>query len=472
MSHQQFLKIENPGVAPVEGFTLLGVSTTRYAGSSGTTGQFGSGFKHAINLFLQQDLKPTVFCGNLRLDYYTELLEVDDGLFQKGFHQVCVQLSGKDEDGAQVKRKEKLGWVLENGELDWTDLSMACREFVSNAFDRSFRQTGDYSSATFEIVNWNQVRAKSGTTRIYLPLTEDVAVFYSSLSKRFLFASTNAEVPVGLLSKDVNRHITGTMGPVIFRKGVRVREMEYADDPSLFDYNFGDDVKIDESRNMSDYTVTDHACKLIAKATKAQKKLILEALDSGKNYWEFTALNSKYYLSYYLDAEDKQEWKEVYEDTLGKKVPCSSGMEVMLLLNKHYSGFVVPEAWYGFLAECGITNSSNKLSKEEKEGTEVLDADEVVENVFDLIWGFLVFWGYTCGKEKPALKVFRKMENERKTKGYYRDNTVFINSEIIGSVDMTMTLWEELAHHCTGAEDFSRPFQEFLLKIMSERIYI
>ena len=45
-----FLCIQNPGVAPVEGFTLLGVSTTRDCGVEGTIGQFGSGNKHAINV--------------------------------------------------------------------------------------------------------------------------------------------------------------------------------------------------------------------------------------------------------------------------------------------------------------------------------------------------------------------------------------------------------------------------------------
>ena len=45
-----FLRIQNPGVAPVEGFTLLGVSTTRDCGVEGAIGQFGSGNKHAINV--------------------------------------------------------------------------------------------------------------------------------------------------------------------------------------------------------------------------------------------------------------------------------------------------------------------------------------------------------------------------------------------------------------------------------------
>ena len=52
-----FLCVQNPGVAPVEGFTLLGVSTTRDCGVDGAIGQFGSGNKHAINVLLRAGLR-------------------------------------------------------------------------------------------------------------------------------------------------------------------------------------------------------------------------------------------------------------------------------------------------------------------------------------------------------------------------------------------------------------------------------
>ena len=52
-----YLLVQNPGVAPVEGYTLLGVSTTRNCGVAGTIGQFGSGAKHAINTLLRAGLK-------------------------------------------------------------------------------------------------------------------------------------------------------------------------------------------------------------------------------------------------------------------------------------------------------------------------------------------------------------------------------------------------------------------------------
>ena len=43
-----FLMIANNGVAPVQSFTVLGVSTAR--GNSDKIGQFGSGAKHGLSL--------------------------------------------------------------------------------------------------------------------------------------------------------------------------------------------------------------------------------------------------------------------------------------------------------------------------------------------------------------------------------------------------------------------------------------
>jgi len=63
------LLIQNSGVAPTEGFTLLGVSTTRGCGVDGTIGQFGSGTKHAINVLLRAGLKVVIYCGKTRLEF-------------------------------------------------------------------------------------------------------------------------------------------------------------------------------------------------------------------------------------------------------------------------------------------------------------------------------------------------------------------------------------------------------------------
>lgn len=69
-----YLKIENPGVCPVEGFLLLGATSKRLADNDSpyTIGQFASGNKHAVNVLLRAKLYPVVFCGNHKLEFGTK----------------------------------------------------------------------------------------------------------------------------------------------------------------------------------------------------------------------------------------------------------------------------------------------------------------------------------------------------------------------------------------------------------------
>lgn len=101
----QFLMIQNPGVCPVDGIIMLGVSTTR--GSQGTIGQFGSGSTHATLHLLREEIPPTIFCGLTRLDFEKEKAKLNDGLVEKEYGKVLVRVSGQL-DGKPVKRTIEL----------------------------------------------------------------------------------------------------------------------------------------------------------------------------------------------------------------------------------------------------------------------------------------------------------------------------------------------------------------------------
>jgi len=185
-----FLCIQNPGVAPVEGFTLLGVSTTRDCGVEGTIGQFGSGNKHAINVLLRAGLKVIVYCGKTRLDFQTRDEEVDDGIVRKPIKRVVCKLGGTS------TRTIDLGWVLDFGAIDWTDLGMALREFISNAVDRTIREeNGAFIPAMLDgrlavaPVCDEKAKAKDGYTRVYVEINDGVQRYYDELPKRFLHFS-------------------------------------------------------------------------------------------------------------------------------------------------------------------------------------------------------------------------------------------------------------------------------------------
>jgi len=114
-----YLKIENIGVCPPEGFTVLGVSLADTGNHKGVIGQFGSGNKHAVAVLLRNGLSPVVFAGTLKLEFGTKPQTVADGLASKEFARVVVKYGGTDQTtGASRSSTEDLGFVLDYGKQD------------------------------------------------------------------------------------------------------------------------------------------------------------------------------------------------------------------------------------------------------------------------------------------------------------------------------------------------------------------
>ncbi|KKL14213.1 hypothetical protein LCGC14_2517990, partial [marine sediment metagenome] len=249
---KRYLMIQNKGVAPIEGFTTLGISTTRNDNTKGVIGQFGS--KHAINLLLRNDIEPIIFCGLTKMSFYTKEYIINDGLVEQKVNKVFCRTSGKNSN-----TNKDLGFVLEYGVHDWNNINMALREFVANAIDRTIRENenGCFKSAlnnnelSVDIIHENKMRARNKYTRIFIPLTQEVQQFYGELPKRFLHFSENPDIiKQKVLPKGIN------VNTLIYKNGVLVREvLDDRGNPelSLFDYNFDDELRLDESRNADDY---------------------------------------------------------------------------------------------------------------------------------------------------------------------------------------------------------------------------
>ena len=75
-----YLKIENPGVAPVEAFTLMGASFSRTSTNSATIGKFGTGNKQGIGVLLRNHLQPVIYAGSLKLEFSTRVQKSNNGL--------------------------------------------------------------------------------------------------------------------------------------------------------------------------------------------------------------------------------------------------------------------------------------------------------------------------------------------------------------------------------------------------------
>jgi len=231
-----FLMIRNAGVVDFRSLTLIGASCTRFTARPGTIGQFGSGFKLSIALLLRLGIRPVVCAGNLKMEFFSKAEYING----QTFNRVCVKYSGKDIDGTSKTATEDLGFVLEWGVQDWTKPSMALREFVSNAIDGSIENGGSFSDVEFEVVP--QPRCKAGHTAVYLPFTPEVETMFRTVGTMFLHFGA----PDLLKEKLLPKRNPAEDKVLIYKKGVLVA---FVPGKSVFDYNLGDELTLDESRN-------------------------------------------------------------------------------------------------------------------------------------------------------------------------------------------------------------------------------
>lgn len=474
-----FVRIQNPGVAPIEGFTLLGVSTTRDCGTDGVIGQFGSGTKHAINVLLRAGLKVFVYCGKTRLDFQTRDDEVDDSLTRKPVKRVvCKQ-------GGTSTRTLDLGWVLDFGAIDWTDVSMALREFVSNAIDRTLREeNGEFVSAlqdrrlSVEKVDDNRVKAKDGYTRVYVEMNDDVERYLAELPKRFLhFSDDPSQVKRSFLPKR-GRNVSGGHTAVIYRAGVFVREIEDCKEESVYDYNFTvDQLPIDECRNSSDWQIRAAIAKLYPRASATELIPVFRAMLDQKDVFE-ARLDPDYMAPSWGVApkeEQKQQWQKAWQAVAADAVLCGPAACVAdFVARKGFEPRTVPSNNIVTAAHAfGIKTEHAVLSGAEKNGHEKLPPTEAAVAAVDEVWGWLMRYNLTNGREKPAVGCFRSiMQAGARTLGFQDDTGVYLEAgHASGLTKMVLkTALEECVHWVTQATDCSRDFQDCLLQFAVEAL--
>lgn len=486
-----FLKIENVGVCPPEGFTVLGVSLADTSDNQGVIGQFGSGNKHGVAVCLRAGLAPIVFAGTLKLEFSTKPQTVTDGLASKDFGRVVVKYGGSDPiTGASRSSTEDLGFVLDYGKQDWQEVALALREFISNAIDRSIREKGDWSGVKIEIVDEAQVRAKRDHTRVFVPMNGEVLEFFNSLGKWFLHFSEPESLTKAILPKR-NRNLGDRKAAVIYRRGVRVREFESCDTESLFDYNLND-LTIDEARKASDWDVK-HACgKALANANKDILAMLFDRLiNTDKGVWEF-GFDTYSLQPCHRDSTDderrkQRNWQEAFASIAGDDAVLTGEASVDQLGRKGYKPIKAPDNLVRAAEQYGVSTPGRVLSADELSGREITDATPDAQAAVDLVWDWLEQTRLTNGKEKPPVKVFTSiLDGGTMLNGYYRDGIVYINRDIAGAGYLAAgedalpdrlahVALEEVAHFVTnGATDNSRDFQNFLLdlvvKIGRERI--
>ena len=511
-----WLKIENPGVAPAESFTLLGASTKRDNNNSRNIGRFGSGNKHAAAVLLRNNLNPVIFAGNLKLEFGTRSQTVNTGIKQHEFARVVVKYGGKDADGSNRSSTEDLGFVLEYGAADWLGVDLALREFVSNSLDRAeeeadhnfqlqwiekhkheyngewnleqknqfkqdietFRKTSKpWENVIIEIVNDNQVRAKNGTTRVFVPLSNDVLNFFNNLGKWFLHFSEPELLNQTILPK-MNRNLTDQKTAVIYRRGVRVREFESSKIPSLFDYNL-EQLELDESRKVDDWYVQHYAGKALADAKPYVLAKVMQSFLDNQNYWEHSfsqgSLEPNSWDKSETLAARSKNWQEAFESIAGQNGVIATKDGGKMAAKKGFNIVSAPDSFVNAAGLYNVKTPNKVLTNDDRAGRIIQDATIDAITAVDFVWDIIQTNNLTNNRSKPKVASFTKiMDAGSQVLGFYRDDTVFINTDIASnsgvppeslSQQLLVTALEEVAHHVTKAADFSRDLQDYVLNL-------
>jgi hypothetical protein len=444
-----------------------------------TIGQFGSGNKHALNVLLRAKLYPMVFCGNHKLEFTTRPGRMKAVEGETGYNRVVVKHGGTDESGTSVTYTEELSQTDEYGILDWNCLGMAFREFVSNAIDAAIavnkQANGNckwpWDGVKVELVPEEKVRAKRGYTRVFVPAdNEEVIRFFANLGKWFLHFSEPEAITQAIVSKKSRNLDPNCRTAVIYRRGVRVREIDQYAAESLFDYNLND-LRVDESRNVDDYQCRNAAARSMAKASPEVLAQWVGSFRTGM-YWEHQfggyELRPQWGESEESLAARKANWNKALELVGDSVVLATKDGPVQTLSRKGYDTLEVPESVVRAAEEYGCATPSKVLSADELDGLEAFDPSDDAGQALDWAWDQIVRAGMDDRKARPPIRCFRKVMNgSAVVRGFLRDGVVYINEDLArgASVDLRQTVLEELAHFLTGSKDETRDLQDWAFKL-------
>lgn len=421
-----YLMIKNPGVAHVSQFTLLGVSSSR--GDESKIGQFGSGSKHGLLTLLRLNLDTVVYLGSQRLTFDTVLETAGNTSFNRVRAIVDREI-------------QPLSYTLGFGELDWNSIHMGMREFISNALDAV---DGDIKQITFQMVE--KPFPVVDATAVFIEAHKEVVAYYRNIGNYFKqFVGDNDKKVIKKAKPSPCR---------VFRKGVFVRELSTE---SLFDYNFGPEVQIDESRNLDEFAAKEYAAQYTLNHAPMS-----ELLKVGVEQEELLESKINQYSRLSEERTDslKACWKAAYGDALiagpldGEYANKAMAKGIKVVVPK--SG-----AWRSILERHGIGTVRKAFVNEglgEIQGNTVVEPTDGMRRIFERVWEILRTEGMTRGRRRPGLKAFKTVSDGGMNSGFYKDGIVYINIE---SESAYATYIEEIAHHITGASDFTRDFQDF-----------
>lgn len=176
------------------------IDAVKYIGASikvgdNPIGKFGSGLKHAIALFVRENIPLKLFIGTTEFEFYAEKKIIRGKPFN-----ICHMRGPFDAIDLGFAADMGLGWK------NW----MGYRELASNCLDENG-----------EIFKSEVVRGEEGCTTFVLPDIDTKGIFLADENKTLLFANNELEIYEGGSS-------------VIYYQGIRAKDLEKS---SIYTYN-------------------------------------------------------------------------------------------------------------------------------------------------------------------------------------------------------------------------------------------
>ena len=298
-----------------------------------------------------------------------------------------------------------------------------------------------------ELVPEEKVRAKRKYTRVFVPAdNEEVVRFFANLGKWFLHFSEPDAITQAIFAKKSRNLDPNCRTAVIYRRGVRVREIDQYATESLFDYNLND-LRVDESRNVDDYQCRNAAAKAMAKASPEILAAWMRSFRTGQPYWEHGfggyELKPQWGESEEAVAARKANWTKALELIGDSVVLATKDGPVQTLARKGYDPLEVPESVVRAAEEYGCATPSQILSADELDGLEAFDPTDDAGQAFDWAWDQIARAGMDDRKARPQIRCFRKVMNgSAVVRGFLRDGVVYINEDLAkgASVELRQTV--------------------------------
>ena len=430
-----YLMVQNQGEIPLWGIRLLGLSRK----TEDKIGKFGTGLKEAIALLIRKNLKPIIFTGLVKIDFDVHNFD--------GVDEICFR---PDHDFKRFKANEwhTLNISPELGKEDWDNLYQALREIFCNARDEQ--------NLMHQITD--QVVGTEGITKVFVPASPEITEAYGQIHSKLLFLGDRAPQ----YKNDIG-NIYSKLEPspsLIYHKGVFIQQ---SPEQSLFDYDLND-IKLNESRSTDWYYVYQQTARLFAKSDIdiINRLLLFTQTDKWAGSFEQKVMLNQF--GYEMYKAKPMDWQKAFGNIFtGRAVACpKEHLFIDRLIRKGYRPILFDAKFVELLVYLKVPNYLDILKDNE---SLAVQSKMVRTETFNKVWRKFKLRGFT--KDKPKPKVFIFSEEASKGGeirfGFYKDQGIYINKDILGSREERITIIEELVHYITGSTDASVDFQNYLI---------